>query len=36
MATLKLRVTGMTCPHCQMKVEKAQIKLRREEAVWRR
>src|SRR5216117_807123 len=22
MATLKLRVTGMTCPHCQMKVEK--------------
>jgi copper chaperone CopZ len=23
MATLKLRVTGMTCPHCQMKVEKA-------------
>src|SRR5439155_14703586 len=23
MATLKLRVTGMTCGHCQMKVEKA-------------
>ena len=23
MATLKLRVTGMTCAHCQMKVEKA-------------
>jgi len=23
MATLKLRVTGMTCGHCQMKVEDA-------------
>ncbi len=23
MATLKLRVSGMTCGHCQMKVEKA-------------
>ncbi len=23
MATLKLRVTGMTCRHCQAKVEKA-------------
>jgi len=23
MATLKLRVTGMTCGHCQMKVEQA-------------
>jgi len=23
MATLKLRVTGMTCGHCQMKVENA-------------
>ncbi len=23
MATLKLRVTGMTCEHCQQKVEKA-------------
>lgn len=23
MATLKLRVTGMTCGHCQTKVEKA-------------
>lgn len=23
MATLKLRVTGMTCGHCQMKVERA-------------
>jgi copper chaperone CopZ len=23
MATLKLRVTGMTCGHCQRKVEKA-------------
>jgi copper chaperone len=23
MATLKLRVTGMTCGHCQMTVEKA-------------
>jgi copper chaperone len=23
MATLKLRVTGMTCGHCQMKVETA-------------
>ncbi|HEU5261251.1 MAG TPA: cation transporter [Gemmatimonadales bacterium] len=23
MATLKLRVTGMTCGHCQAKVEKA-------------
>lgn len=23
MATLKLRVTGMTCSHCQAKVEKA-------------
>jgi copper chaperone CopZ len=23
MATLKLRVTGMTCPHCQTKVQQA-------------
>jgi len=23
MATLKLRVSGMTCGHCQMKVERA-------------
>jgi len=23
MATLKLRVTGMTCGHCQLKVEQA-------------
>ena len=23
MATLKLRVTGMTCAHCQVKVEQA-------------
>jgi copper chaperone len=23
MATLKLRVSGMTCGHCQLKVEKA-------------
>jgi copper chaperone CopZ len=23
MATLKLRVTGMTCDHCQMKVQQA-------------